>query len=128
MCRAFLEASPVNAPYSETWQRRTLNRLMVSEFGHVSVLGDGDSVAGMLLAAASESPIAPVLVSQEIALWIEPGRRGRGLQDLLSHYRKWAADLGVHYVGLSTFYNPRTTRIFDRLGFQPVETHFFAKG
>lgn len=128
MGRMALEAAPLDMPFSATWLRRTMAGLMSSGSGLVSVLDRSGRATGMLLATTYESPVSPVLMAQELALWIDPDQRGRGLGCLLEHYRSWAVGQGAAHIGICTFHDPRTTRVFERLGYRPIETHYVAKG
>lgn len=127
MGRAALQSAPLKMSFSEPWLRRTMAGLMTSRSGLVSVLERSGQAAGMLMATTYDSPLSPVLMAQEIALWVEPDHRGRGLAPLLEHYHAWAKRQGVAHIGLCTFHDPRTTRVFERLGYLPVETHYVAK-
>lgn len=127
MGRMALESAPLGLPFSEPWLRRTMVSLMVSRSGLMSVLDRSGVAVGMLMATMYESPLSPVLMAQELALWIDPDQRGRGLGCLLEHYRAWASRQGADHVGICTFHDDRTTRVFQRLGYQPIETHYVAK-
>lgn len=127
MGRAALEAAPLDLPFSEPWLRRTFHHLMSSKFGLVLVLEHSGSSVGMLMASVGESPLSPVLLAQEIALWVDPEHRGRGLRQMLQCYEAWARIRGAAHTGLCTFHDPRTTKVFQRLGYHPIETHYVAK-
>lgn len=80
-----------------------------------------NGVCGMLLAQAAQSPFQASLWADEIALWIDPGKRGGfGVFSLVRRYEAWARDLGATITGLSAL-DDETAAVLQRMGYAPAE-------
>lgn len=80
---------------------------------------------GVLMAALSEHPFAPVRVATEVVWWIEPDHRGVAASDMLAAYEAWAVEHGAAFAGMAALEAaPRAGVIYRRRGYMPVETHF----
>ena len=85
---------------------------------------DGQS-HGVLMAAATDHPFAPVRVATEVVWWIEPEHRGKAASAMLAAYEAWAVQQGCAFVGMAALEAaPRAGVIYRRRGYEPVETHF----
>lgn len=81
------------------------------------------SMSGVLLATVSEYFGAPLLQSNEIAWYIEPGSRGRHGMRMLDEYVRWARQQGASYI-FTGAHDDRAAPIYRRRGFRRVDTNW----
>ena len=90
------------------------------DLGFVAIIeADGEPV-GCLIAAAAQSPFAPIVVAEEVMWWVDPDHRGPESLSMLDVYEAWAVDIGAKIVGLSSF-GKRPPAEYKKRGFSPVE-------
>jgi GNAT superfamily N-acetyltransferase len=88
------------------------------------VLGD-DGLRGVLMASAQPHPFADVRYASEVVWWIDPSARGPAAVRMLQAYEAWAKDQGCVFCGMAALASsPRAASLYQRLGYQPTETHF----
>lgn len=83
---------------------------------------EGEAV-GCLLAGASLSPFAPILVAEEALWWVDPSHRGPESLAMLDAYERWAESVGAKIVGLS-FFGSKVPSEYKKRGFSPIEQRF----
>jgi GNAT superfamily N-acetyltransferase len=125
MARDFARAAAV-LPFDAAYADASLR-------GHIGqpdrlslVLELGAQVRGMLCAGATQSPLAPVRIAQELVFWIDPPARGRWASGLIRAYEAWARVRGCQIVSLVTLPAQPADVLYRRCGFSAVE-HIFAK-
>lgn len=95
---------------------------------HLCLVNEVDgALRGVLAAQASISPLAPVLIAQELVFWIDPEWRGDAARKMIAAYEKWAASEGCVFAGLSGLNDPLVARFFRRAGFDQAENKFLKK-
>lgn len=90
------------------------------------IILDVDGIAqGVLMAAATDHPFAPIKVATEVVWWIEPAHRGTAASDMLAEYEAWAITQGCAFCGMAALEAaPRAGVIYRRRGYSPAEHHF----
>lgn len=84
----------------------------------------GGSPRGILAASAVPSPLAPVMVAQELIFWVDPAHRGRAGLRMVRAFEAWARERGCAVIGLSGLDDPRVSRFFAAAGFTLAENKF----
>lgn len=101
-----------------------LRQIMMMEDAACFVIDlNEDGLAGFLIAKIERSFLTPDPIANEHMLWIEPNRRGRWFRPLISAYEAWAQQHGAVAAYLSAQMDDRTGKVFDRIGFEAVQTH-----
>ncbi|WP_321832321.1 GNAT family N-acetyltransferase [Thalassovita sp.] len=88
------------------------------------VLEISGRVSGFLFAGIYISPLAPVLVAQELAWWVDPGARGRSARAMIPAYEAWARSQGCNLISVAGRCDPRLARFYRANGYAPIEDHF----
>lgn len=120
----FAAASGTDMPFDPGHARAAL-RAHLAAPDRLTLVAEGapGEAIGMLLAAVSVSPLAPVRLAQEIAFWVVPARRGGpAALRLLSAYEAWARDMRCDRVSLVALPSCAAGRLYRRRGFAPAET------
>lgn len=90
------------------------------------VLERGDRVEGVLALMVFEHPLTGRLAAQVLAWYVTPAARGYGLR-LWHAAREWAAWRGVEE-WYSAAMVERAHRLWQRLGFKPLEMVYYRRG
>lgn len=90
-------------------------------------VNDKDKIAiikedgGILLGMVGPSLVGPFIQCLEIAWWVEPESRGGSLK-MLKMYEKWAEEHGAKLIEVKSMHKfPETEKIYERLGYEPLE-------
>lgn len=95
---------------------------------HLCLVNEVDgALRGVLAAQASISPLAPILIAQELVFWIDPEWRGDAARKMIAAYEKWAVSEGCVFAGLSGLNDPLVARFFRGAGFDQAENKFLKK-
>lgn len=92
-----------------------------------SFVNDDDKIAiikegGILLGGISQSILGPFIQSYELAWWVEPEHRGNSLE-MVKIYEDWAKGKGAKAIELKSLHQfKETEKIYNRLGYNPLET------
>jgi GNAT superfamily N-acetyltransferase len=85
---------------------------------------DGNAV-GLFLGVKAPIWFSDVEVATEIAMWVEPEKRGsRIVWELLDAFVQWAKECGVNHASVSDFYVDGSfpvSALYKRRGFYPIE-------
>lgn len=99
----------------------TMLRLIDSEDAILLVQGE-DKPTGMIGALVYRHPLSYQAFFSELFWWVEPEHRGNGLA-LKHHAEQWGKDRGApHSIMVSP--NDRVSRLYERLGYTKIETHY----
>ncbi len=124
LLRDFHAASGMPFDYTAAWAAG-LFQAHCADPSRAAIVLDVDGVArGVLLAAATDSPLGPFKVAQELAWWVDPEHRGAsgGMLDLYEH---WATEKRCAFAGVASLAAfPRAALIYERRGYSQAETHF----
>lgn len=82
------------------------------------------AVAGLLMATAFDHPFGAGLCAKETVWFVSPAARGRGALRMLEAYEAWAVEQGCAVVGMASLALNDVSKIYQRQGYAPVETHF----
>ena len=82
------------------------------------------AVAGLLMATVFDHPFGAGLCAKETAWFVSPVSRGRGAVRMLDAYEAWAIEQGCAVVGMASLALNDVSKIYQRQGYAPVETHF----
>lgn len=111
---------PFEAPYADF--------LFQTHMSHSStcvlVLDRPEGVAGVLMAATFDHPFGAGRMAKETVWFIAPSARGRDGLRMLDAYEAWAKEQGCRSVGMASLTTNDVSRIYERRGYVPVETHF----
>lgn len=90
------------------------------------VLERGDRVHGVLALMVFDHPLTGRLAAQVLAWYVDPAARGHGLR-LWRAAQEWASWRGVEE-WYSAAMVERAHRLWQRLGFKPLETVYYRRG
>lgn len=122
MAGEFVAASGTGLPFDPDYVADSIRAHMVNSATLSLILDVDGSARGMLCAVAAWSPLAPVMIADEIAWWIDPVHRGRHAAAMLNAYEKWAVRTGCDYLGMVALAGSRTDVIYRRAGYALIET------
>lgn len=114
---------PFDAPYAE----RMTKEYILSPDRLCLVHVPKETPQGFLMAHCAPHPFWPVMVAQELAWWVTPAYRGRGALKLLDAYEQWAKEKGCALVGMAHLGDERLTHLYERRGYQKIETSFLTR-
>ena len=119
------KASQFSAELYDRLHFRNVFRSLISGSGKgfACVLEVDGAAVGCLLAGASPSPFAPILVADEVLWWVEPEHRSGDSLKMLDLYEGWAEGIGAKIVGLS-FFGGKVPAEYKRRGYAPGERKF----
>lgn len=76
---------------------------------------------GILLGIVGQSLVGPFKQSSEIAWWVEPDSRGGSIK-MLKLYEDWAKENGAKLIEVKSLNKfPETEKIYEKLGYEPIE-------
>lgn len=81
-------------------------------------------VQGVLMASWFEHPFAAGRYAKETVWYVAADARGRGAFKMLDAYEAWARDQSCVSVGMASLITNDVSRLYERRGYAPVETHF----
>ncbi len=88
------------------------------------VLVTGNPVNGVLMALTFEHPFGAGRWAKESVWYVRPEARGRSALQMLDEYEVWAREQGCTTVGMASLETNDVSRLYERRGYVPVETHF----
>jgi hypothetical protein len=109
---------PFQAAYADRLFRQHLASPMAC------VLIGGEPACGILLAVAYEHPFGAGRIAKETVWFVSSGARGRVGLAMLDAYEAWARGIGCTSAGMASLSSNDVSRIFERRGYAPIETHF----
>ena len=107
---------PFSAPHADALFRAHIERGLV--------LVCGDPAQGVLMASTFEHPFGAGKWAKETVWYIAPEARGRAALQMLDAYEAWAAEQGCTTIGMASLATNDVSRIYERRGYAPAETHF----
>lgn len=107
---------PFSAPHADLLFRQHLERGLV--------LVAGDLAQGVLMAMTFEHPFGAGKWAKETLFYIAPQARGRAAIKMLDAYEAWAREQGCATIGMASLASNDVSRIYERRGYAPAETHF----
>ena len=81
-------------------------------------------VQGVLMVSWFEHPFGAGRYAKETVWYVAPIARGRGAIRMLDAYETWARDQNCVALGMASLVSNDVSRLYERRGFTPVETHF----
>ena len=109
---------PVNPQQMAT----TVLRLLSTEAGAVFVSDRDGALVGMIGMIVFDNPITGESTVSELFWWVEPEHRGCGLR-LLKRAEQWGRESGARKVHMIAP-TPDVARLYERLGYEQLETTF----
>lgn len=109
-------------PFQAAYADRLFQQHLASPMACVLVAGQ--PACGVLLALAFEHPFGAGRIAKETVWFVAPGARGRVGLAMLDAYEAWARSVGCVSVGMASLARNDVSRIYERRGYAPVETHF----
>lgn len=88
------------------------------------VLVAGNPARGVLMAVAFDHPFGAGKWAKESCWYIAPDARGRCALQMLDAYEAWAREQGCTTIGMASLATNDVSRIYERRGYAPAETHF----
>jgi len=107
---------PFSAPHADALFRQHLACGLV--------LVCGKPARGVLMAATFEHPFGAGRWAKETVWYIAPQARGRAAIRMLDAYEAWARERGCTTIGMASLATNDVSRIYERRGYVPAETHF----
>ena len=84
----------------------------------------GQPANGVLMAMAFDHPFGAGKWAKETVWYIAPEARGRSALHMLDAYETWAREQGCSAIGMASLATNDVSRIYERRGYAPAETHF----
>lgn len=84
----------------------------------------GDRPCGLLMASWFEHPFGAGRYAKETVWYVTPDARGRGALRMLDAYEAWAREQRCTAVGMASLATNDVSKIYQRRGYEPAETHF----
>lgn len=116
------EAAGFTSPFSAAHASALFDYHYASPQAGLLVLGD--KPAGLLMAGWFEHPFGFGRYAKETVWWITPSVRGRWASKMLDAYEAWAREQGCVAAGMASLATNDVSRLYNRRGYAPVETHF----
>lgn len=88
------------------------------------ILVAGDPAQGVLMAMTFYHPFGAGKWAKETVWYIAPQARGRAAIKMLDAYEAWAREQGCVTIGMASLATNDVSRIYERRGYAPAETHF----
>lgn len=88
------------------------------------VLVTGKPARGVLMAMTFDHPFGAGKWAKETVWYIAPSARGRAALPMLDAYEAWAREQGCVVIGMASLATNDVSRIYERRGYAPAETHF----
>lgn len=113
----FYKASDLPFPTNAAWAM-ALFKACVNDADKIAIMKDG----GILLGLIGNSLLGPFKQAHEIVWWVSPDSRGGSLE-MLKEYENWAEEQGAKLIEVKSLNKfPDSEYIYERLGYEPVET------
>jgi hypothetical protein len=109
-------------PFQAAYADRLFQQHLTSPMACVLIAGE--PACGILLAVAYEHPFGAGRIAKETVWFVLPKARGRLGLGMLDAYETWARSLGCTLAGMASLTSNDVSRIFERRGYAPIETHF----
>lgn len=107
---------PFSAPHADALFRQHLEQGLV--------LVCGQPAQGVLMAMTFDHPFGAGRWAKETVWYIAPSARGRSALQMLDAYETWAREQGCTTIGMASLASNDVSRIYERRGYAPAETHF----
>ena len=124
MGRAFLSSTPYREALVENIDQiaATSRFLIESDQGVIFVVDEQDGLSGMIGMLLFRHHFSGELVAGELVWWMDHEHRGTGVR-LLKQAEQWAARNGAQRIQMIAP-NEDVGRIYQRLGYAPIETAY----
>lgn len=107
---------PFSAPHLDLLFRQHMERGLV--------LVTGEPAHGVLMAMTFDHPFGAGKWAKETCWYIAPSGRGRSALQMLDAYEAWAREQGCTTIGMASLASNDVSKIYERRGYAPAETHF----
>lgn len=124
MARDFIAASGLDLPFHAAYVSQSIAGQIAAPDRLALVLELDGTLRGMLCAAHSQSPLAPVRVATELVFWIDPMARGPWAANMIQRYETWARAECCQLISMAAIGGRGADRLYQRAGYQPAERHF----
>jgi hypothetical protein len=115
-------AAGFSFPFQAAYADRLFRQHLASPMACVLIAGE--PACGILMAVAYEHPFGAGRIAKETVWFVSPNARGRLGLAMLDAYEGWARSLGCTSAGMASLTSNDVSRIFERRGYAPIETHF----
>lgn len=88
------------------------------------VIVAGQPAQGVLMAMPFDHPFGAGKWAKETVWYIAPEARGRAALRMLEAYEAWAREHGCAAIGMASLATNDVSKIYERRGYAPAETHF----
>lgn len=118
------EAAGFTFPFQAAYAAALFDGHMNHAHACALVLEHEGHVQGLLMASWFEHPFGAGRYAKETVWYVAPIARGRGAIKMLDAYEAWAREQGCAAVGMASLATNDVSRLYERRGFMPAETHF----
>ncbi|WP_439273539.1 GNAT family N-acetyltransferase [Pseudochrobactrum sp. HB0163] len=118
------QAAGFDYPFQAAYAAQLFEQHLASNQACVLVLEHGEHVSGLLMAAWFEHPFGAGRYAKETVWFIAPQARGRSALKMLAAYEAWARGQGCTAIGMAALAGNDVSKIYQRCGYEPAETHF----
>lgn len=111
-------------PFQASYAAQLFDQHMALQSACILVLTREEQIAGLLMAAWFEHPFGAGRYAKETVWYIAPQARGRSAIKMLDAYEAWAREQACTAIGMASLVTNDVSKLYERRGFAPVETHF----
>ena len=121
---SLLRESHAAAGFTFPFQAAYAEALFKSHLAGGLVLLLDDPAQGVLMARTFEHPFGAGKWAKETVWFISQKARGRSALQMLDVYEAWAREQGCAVAGMASLATNDVSRLYERCGYAPAETHF----
>lgn len=111
-------------PFIENYARALFFRHISNDDAVCIVLELKGVVEGLLLAAHSPHPFGAGKIARETLWYISKAGRGGHAIKMLRKYEEWARSHECDIISMASLVSNDVSKIYERLGYKPLEVHF----
>lgn len=118
------QAAGFTFAFQAAYASQLFDQHMTSHQACVLVLEHEAKCCGLLMAVWFEHPFGAGRYAKETVWYIAPDARGRSALKMLHAYEVWAKEQGCTAIGMASLETNDVSKLYERCGYKPVETHF----
>lgn len=118
------EAAGFTFPFIESYARALFFQHISNANASCILLELSSGVEGVLMAATGQHPFGAGKVAKETLWYISKRGRGGSAVKMLKEYEKWASSQKCDIISMASLCSNDVSKIYERLGYSPIEVHF----
>ena len=117
-------AAGFSFPFIESYARALFFQHITSANMTCILLELKSGVEGVLMCAHGQHPFGAGRVAKETLWYISKRGRGGSAVKMLKEYEKWASAQKCDIISMASLCSNDVSKIYERLGYSPIEVHF----